>query len=71
MSMLKGFQEGWTFFYHNEEDSQWLNYEFSEEYQVVTMNASMGNGKRGALVFKDVETGLNKFVLICALNVAQ
>lgn len=71
MSMLTGFQENWIFIYHDDADSEWLKYEYSEEYQVVTMNAAKGNGKRGALIFKDAETGLNKFVLICELNVAQ
>lgn len=71
MSMLTGFQESWTYFYHDDADGEWLTFEYSTDYQVVSMNAAKGNGKRGAMVFRDSETGLNKFVLLCELNIAQ
>ncbi|MBQ9137868.1 MAG: hypothetical protein IJX65_04440 [Alistipes sp.] len=64
LSMLNGLPQEWS--YVDSADESWLKYEYSEEYQVVTMNANTGNGKTGALVF-----GQGELVLICTLNIAQ
>ena len=64
LSMLKGLPQTWG--YVNETDKEWLKYEYSEDSQMVTMDAQKGNGKTGALVF-----GEGSLVLICTLNIAQ
>ena len=64
LSMLKGLPQAWG--YVNEADKEWLKYEYSEDSQMVTMDAQKGNGKTGALVF-----GEGSLVLICTLNIAQ
>ena len=64
LSMLKGLPQTWG--YVNEADKEWLKYEYSEDSQMVTMDAQKGNGKTGALVF-----GEGSLVLICTLNIAQ
>ena len=64
LSMLKGLPQ--EFSYVDSADQSWLSYEYSEENQVVVMNAQTGNGKTGALVF-----GQGQLVLICTLNIAQ
>ena len=64
LSMLKGLPQTWG--YINETDKEWLKYEYSEDSQMVTMDAQKGNGKTGALVF-----GEGSLVLICTLNIAQ
>ena len=64
LSMLKGLPQTWN--YINEADKEWLKYEYSEDSQMVTMDAQKGNGKTGALVF-----GEGSLVLICTLNIAQ
>ena len=64
MSMLVGLPDIWS--YVDQSDDTWLKYEYSEESQVVIMNAQTGNGKTGALVF-----GQGTLVLICTLNIAQ
>ncbi len=64
LSMLKGLPQTWN--YVNEADKEWLKYEYSEDSQMVTMDAQKGNGKTGALVF-----GEGSLVLICTLNIAQ
>jgi hypothetical protein len=64
LSMLKGLPQTWS--YVNETDKEWLKYEYSEDSQMVTMDAQKGNGKTGALVF-----GEGSLVLICTLNIAQ
>lgn len=64
LSMLKGLPQEWS--YIDEADKSWLSYEYSDENQMVLMNAQTGNGKTGALQF-----GQGKIVLICTLNIAQ
>ena len=64
LSMLEGLPQTWG--YVNEADKEWLKYEYSEDSQMVTMDAQKGNGKTGALVF-----GEGSLVLICTLNIAQ
>lgn len=64
LSMLKGLPQEWS--YVDSADKSWLSYEYSEENQVIVMNAQAGNGKTGALVF-----GQGQIVLICTLNIAQ
>ena len=64
LSMLKGLPQTWG--YVNEADKEWLKYEYSEDSQMVTMDAQKGNDKTGALVF-----GEGSLVLICTLNIAQ
>lgn len=64
MSMLKGLPQSWS--YLNTADEEWLKYEYSEDFQMVTMDAQTGNGKTGALIF-----GEGSLVLICTLNIAQ
>ncbi len=65
MSMLTGLTEKYA--YDNASDEEWLKYEYSLENQVVTMDKSTGNGKTGALVFKD-NAGNDLFVLVCTLD---
>lgn len=67
MSMLKGLTASHAL--DNEADKDWLSYEYSEDYQMVVMKAE-GNGKTGAIVFKDI-LGENKLVLLCTLNLAK
>ena len=64
LSMLKGLPQSWS--YLNTADEEWLKYEYSEDFQMVTMDAQTGNGKTGALIF-----GEGSLVLICTLNIAQ
>ena len=65
MSMLNGLTMNYV--YENEEDKEWLTYEYSEENQVIVMNPDKGDGKTGALFFKD---GINnlRLILICTLT---
>ncbi|MBQ5654565.1 MAG: hypothetical protein IIV28_07260 [Alistipes sp.] len=67
MSMLTGLTESYEL--DNEADKSWLSYEYSEEWQMVVMKAE-GNGKTGAIVFKNI-LGENKLVLLCTLNLAK
>lgn len=64
MSMLVGLPQAWA--YVNQADEDWLKYEYSSDFQMVTMDAAKGNGKTGALVF-----GEGALVLICTLNIAK
>lgn len=64
LSMLVGLPQEWD--YVDSADKSWLSYEYSQETQMVVMNAQAGNGKTGALVF-----GQGQIVLICTLNIAQ
>lgn len=64
MSMLKGLPQ--QFSYVNENDKEWLSYEYSEEYQMVIMDSVKGNNRNGALVFAD-----GAVVLICTLKIAK
>ena len=65
LSMLKGLPQAWAYV-DETADKDWLKYEYSEDYQMVTMDSEKGNGKTGALVF-----GEGSVVLICTLNIAQ
>jgi hypothetical protein len=62
--MLKGLPQSCG--YVNEADKEWLKYEYSQDFQMVTMDAEKGNGKTGALQF-----GEGQIVLICTLNIAK
>ena len=64
LSMLKGLPQSCG--YVNEADKEWLKYEYSQDFQMVTMDAEKGNGKTGALQF-----GEGQIVLICTLNIAK
>ena len=64
LSMLTGLPQQWA--YVNEADQTWLSYEYSEDYQMVTMNPETGNNRNGALVFAD-----GAVVLICTLKIAK
>lgn len=64
LSMLKGLPAQCS--YVDQNDETWLQYEYSDEYQMVIMDATTGNGKTGALVF-----GQGQIVLVCTLNIAQ
>lgn len=66
MSMLTGLTENYA--YDNQADDEWLTYEYSMENQTIAMNKDNGNGKTGALVFKD-NAGNNLFVLVCTLDI--
>ena len=72
MSMLTGLynkktEMPYNVMFDNESDKEWLTYEASEEYQMVTMNSKLGNGKSGALVFKNADDSY-RCVLICTLQ---
>lgn len=64
MSMLVGLPQAYT--YVNQADEDWLKFEYSSDFQMVTMDAQKGDGKTGALVFGD-----GAFVLICTLNISK
>ena len=64
MSMLKGLPQQCS--YVNENDKDWLTYEYSEEYQMVIMDSVKGNNRNGALVFAD-----GAVVLICTLKISK
>ena len=64
LSMLKGLPQQWA--YVNQNDQNWLTYEYSEDYQMVIMNPETGNNRMGALVFAD-----GAVVLICTLKIAK
>ena len=64
MSMLKGLPQQCA--YVNENDKDWLTYEYSEEYQMVIMDSVKGNNRNGALIFAD-----GAVVLICTLKISK
>ena len=64
MSMLKGLPQQCS--YVNENDKDWLTYEYSEEYQMVIMDSVKGNNRNGALIFAD-----GAVVLICTLKISK
>lgn len=67
MSMINGLTDGG--FLENEEDAEWLSYEYSEGGSVIMTDAA-GNGKTGAFLFSDGMGGI-EFVLIVTLEIAE
>ena len=51
-------------------ESDWLAYEYGEEFQMITM-AESGNGQVGALYFQDGATGAGKFIIVCTLQLGE
>ncbi|MBR2061176.1 MAG: hypothetical protein IJ979_04550, partial [Tidjanibacter sp.] len=67
MSMINGLTDGG--FLENEEDAEWLSYEYSEGGSVIMTDAA-GNGKTGAFLFSDGMGGI-EFVLVVTLEIAE
>ena len=67
MSMINGLTDGG--FLENEEDAEWLSYEYSEGGSSIMTDAA-GNGKTGAFLFSDGMGGI-EFVLIVTLEIAE
>ena len=53
----------------NEEDAEWLSYEYSEGGSSIITDAA-GNGKTGAFLFSDGMGGI-EFVLVVTLEIAE
>ena len=51
-------------------ESDWLAYEYGEEFQMITM-AESGNGQVGALYFQDGVTGAGKYIIVCTLQLGE
>ena len=51
-------------------ESDWLAYEYGEEFQMITM-AESGNGQVGALYFQDGATGAGKYIIVCTLQLGE
>jgi hypothetical protein len=51
-------------------ESDWLAYEYGEEFQMITM-AESGNGQVGALYFQDGTTGAGKYIIVCTLQLGE
>lgn len=66
MSMFKNLPQFCT----NVMESDWLTYEYGEEFQMISM-AESGNGQVGALYFQDGTTGEGKYIIICTLQLAE
>lgn len=67
MSMINGLNANG--FLENEEDAEWLGYEYSEGGSVITTNAA-GDGKTGYILFSDGMGGI-EFVLAVTLDIAE
>ena len=66
MSMFKNLPQFCT----NVMESDWLAYEYGEEFQMITM-AESGNGQVGALYFQDGATGAGKYIIVCTLQLGE
>lgn len=67
MSMINGLNTNG--FLENEEDAEWLSYEYSEGGSSIITDAA-GNGKTGAFLFSDGMGGI-EFVLVVTLEIAE
>ena len=68
MSMINGLNTNG--FLENEDDAEWLSYEYSEGGSSIITNAANGNGKTGAFLFSDGKGGI-EFVLVVTLDIAE
>ncbi len=67
MSMLTGISTEWIATLENELDAEWLSFEGGSEFQTVITDEA-GNGKTGAIIFRD-GSNVIKLVLLCTLNI--
>lgn len=67
MSMLTGISTEWIATLENELDAEWLSFEGGLEFQTVATSEA-GNGKTGAIIFRD-GSNVIKLVLLCTLDI--
>lgn len=75
MSMLTGLynkktETPYNVMFDNEADKEWLTYEASQDFQMISMNSNLGNGKTGALVFLNADESY-RCVLLCSLQLEE